>query len=69
MINIEYSGTVEKKEVREDGQHNITIDNKSPLFKSVNKDMHLSLKVKIDCLKTQTEISPWLHQTKDLLVN
>ena len=35
LINIEYNGTVEKKEVREDGQHTITIDNKSPLFKYV----------------------------------
>ena len=40
LINIEYNGTVEKKEVREDGQHTITIDNKSPLFKFVQTNKY-----------------------------
>ncbi|CDW53596.1 GMP synthase (glutamine hydrolyzing) [Trichuris trichiura] len=37
LINMEFGGTVEKKPIREDGQHTIWIDQTCPLFKNLKQ--------------------------------
>lgn len=43
MLNKEFSGSIIQKEAREDGQFNITVENKSPLFKGLNKEQTVLL--------------------------
>ncbi|MCK4808157.1 MAG: glutamine-hydrolyzing GMP synthase [Candidatus Aenigmarchaeota archaeon] len=42
-MNYDFGGTVEKKAVREDGQHEVTVETDSPLFDSLGRDQEVLL--------------------------
>jgi len=43
LMNIEFGGSVINKEAREDGQFTVPVDNKSPLYKGLDKDQTVLL--------------------------